>query len=94
LEYKQETKRLDVFRRELADMAKAKQAKLEVIGQVDSTISTLRHKIDSFSRERKSAHDAIERIENTYEWVSGAKKCALPSSVLSLHSLCACLLLM
>ncbi|KAI7954759.1 hypothetical protein MJO28_005159 [Puccinia striiformis f. sp. tritici] len=74
VEYKQETKRLDVFRRELADMEKAKQAKLEVIGQVDSTISTLRHKIDSFARERKSAHDAIERIENTYEWVAGAKK--------------------
>ncbi|POV95160.1 hypothetical protein PSHT_15817 [Puccinia striiformis] len=73
VEYKQETKRLDVFRRELADMEKAKQAKLEVIGQVDSTISTLRHKIDSFARERKSAHDAIERIENTYEWVAGAK---------------------
>ncbi|KNZ45402.1 hypothetical protein VP01_815g5 [Puccinia sorghi] len=76
-EYKQETKRLDVFRRELADMEKAKQAKLEVVGQVDSTISSLRHKIDSFSRERKGAHDVIERIENTYEWVAGAKKSAL-----------------
>lgn len=58
-------------------MEKAKQAKLEVVGQVDSTISSLRHKIDSFSRERKGAHDVIERIENTYEWVAGAKKSAL-----------------
>lgn len=55
-------------------MEKAKEIKMKAIGQVDSKIATVRHKLEALGREEKGAQDAIDRCEHTYEWVEGAKK--------------------
>ncbi|KAI8451653.1 hypothetical protein BY996DRAFT_7280118 [Phakopsora pachyrhizi] len=72
--YEQETARLNEFRIELKEMEKTKHAKLKSIGELDSGILTLKHKIESLGRERKAAREAMERVEHTHEWVLGVKK--------------------